>query len=176
MALLAFPGVIISIYEGNIDLFLAASVALGFASPLAWVFPLLTKPTMAVCLLWFVERREWRRLAIILGATLLIVVASAAVRPDLWVSYFAMLADNVHVSTGQEFGPLWLRMPAAGLLVVYATRTDRPWLVAIAAALVQPALELRSASVAVAAVSLWRSRTSGNGLGVLTHQLPSRLR
>ncbi len=161
LAVLAFPGIAVSLYEGNIDLFLAASVAVGIVSPIAWVFPLLTKPTMAVCLLWFAVRREWRALAVALGATTAIVLVSAALRPDLWTGYFAMLGDNARLPTGQELGPLWLRLPAAAILVVFAARTDRPWIVALAAALAQPLFGLRSASVALGAVYLWRHRPVG---------------
>jgi hypothetical protein len=158
LAVMAFPGVAISIYEGNIDLFLAASAAIGLLSPAAWAFALLSKPTMAVCLVWFMARGEWRKLAIALGITGAIALPTVILRPDLWVDYVVMLLDNLRLPTGQELGPLWIRLPLALVLTVVAARTDRPWLVGVAAALAQPLLGLRSATVAVAAVALWRWR------------------
>ena len=63
LLILALPPVAIDLYHGNIHLLLAVAVALGMRYPAAWSFVLLTKVTPGVGLLWFVVRREWRRLA-----------------------------------------------------------------------------------------------------------------
>ncbi|MBI3750681.1 MAG: DUF2029 domain-containing protein [Chloroflexi bacterium] len=63
LLVLAFPPVAIELYYGNINLLLAAAVALGFRYPATWAFVLLTKVTPGVGLLWFAVRREWRALA-----------------------------------------------------------------------------------------------------------------
>jgi hypothetical protein len=87
--------------------------------------------------------------------------------PEMWREWFAMLADNSAVATGQEFGPLWLRLPLAALTIAWAARAHRPWVAGLALAIAQPAFGLRSATVGlVAAVALWRRgrrRTHGRG-------------
>ena len=65
---------------GNISLLLAVAIVWGFRWPWTWAFVLLTKITPGVGLLWFALRREWRQLAIALGATA--AVAGGVVRPD----------------------------------------------------------------------------------------------
>ena len=60
--LLAFPPVALELYHGNIHLWIAAAIALGFRYPWTWGFVLLTKVTPGVGLLWFAVRREWRAL------------------------------------------------------------------------------------------------------------------
>ena len=94
LAALAFPGVAISLYLGNVDVFLAAGVAIALVSPAAWALVILTKPTLAICLLWFVFRRDWRALSIALGVTAAIAIPSIVLRPDLWTSWVTMLANN----------------------------------------------------------------------------------
>ena len=68
LALLLVP-VFVDLTVGNIHLLLGAAILLGFRWPWAWAFVLLTKVTPGVGLLWFAFRREWRSLAIALGAT-----------------------------------------------------------------------------------------------------------
>ena len=53
--LLALP----EIWGGNITILLAAAIVLGFSRSAAWAFPLLTKVTPGLGLLWFGVRREW---------------------------------------------------------------------------------------------------------------------
>jgi len=155
LAALAIPGVAVSLYLGNVDLFLAAFVAIAMVSPAAWAIVILTKPTMVVCLLWFVLRRDWRAAWIALGATAAIAVPSMALRPDLWVSWFQMLGNNATIPV-DEWGPVWLRLPIATVVIAVAASTSRPWLVGIAAAICQPVLGLRSMTVALAALAIAR--------------------
>ena len=54
---------------GNISLLLALAIVAGFSRPWTWAFVILTKITPGIGLLWFALRREWRSLAIALGAT-----------------------------------------------------------------------------------------------------------
>ena len=74
--ILAFPPVALELYHGNIHLWIAAAIALGFRYPWTWGFVLLTKVTPGVGLLWFAVRREWRALGIALGVTGAIVAVS----------------------------------------------------------------------------------------------------
>lgn len=132
---LAFPGTAIELYHGNIHLLMAAAIVLGFRHPWTWAFILLTKVTPGIGMLWFAVRREWRSLAIALGATALIVSVSFALMPQAWFEWFGYLSR----SKGIPFGPpLWLRLPLAAAVVIWGARTDRRWTVAVAAFLALP--------------------------------------
>jgi len=71
--LVLLPPVAMSIVIGQVDLLFAAAIVVGFRWPAAWALPILTKVTPGVGLLWFAVRREWRSLAIALGATATLV-------------------------------------------------------------------------------------------------------
>ena len=51
--LLALPPVALELYHGNIHLWIAAAIVLGFRYPWTWAFVLLTKVTPGVALVWF---------------------------------------------------------------------------------------------------------------------------
>ena len=90
---------------GNVSLLLAAAIVLGFRYPFTWAFVLLTKITPGVGLLWFVVRREWRQLAIALGATAAVVAVSFVLMPQNWVAWIDLLLAN----TGK--GGTWAAIP-----------------------------------------------------------------
>ena len=73
---LLFPFAAMEVAGGNVSLLLAAAIVLGFRWPAAWSIVLLTKITPGIGLLWFAVRREWRSLAIALGATAVIAAVS----------------------------------------------------------------------------------------------------
>ena len=50
------------LFVGQVHLFIAAAIVLGFRWPALWAFNILTKVTPGVGLLWFLVRREWRSL------------------------------------------------------------------------------------------------------------------
>lgn len=152
------PPVFIEVAVGNIHAFLAVAIVLGFRWPATWAFVLLTKVTPGVGLLWFAVRREWRSLAIALGATAAIVAVSFAIAPPLWSQWLDVLAGRSG-ATNSDLGwyvaiPLWIRVPAAAALVAWAARTDRRWLVPVAAVLAMPVLWPNSFAVAVGAIPL----------------------
>ncbi len=91
---LLIPITIIELEVGNIHFLLAAAVYLGFRYPAAWAFVLLTKVTPGVGLIWFVVRREWRSLAIALGATAAIAAVSFVTAPGHWVGWIESLLGN----------------------------------------------------------------------------------
>lgn len=149
------PFVPVELVYGNIHLLLAAAIVLGFRYPWTWSLVLLTKVTPGIGLLWFAARREWRNLAIAIGATLAIVAVSAAFAPDLWFQWFASLAGTEDaVSNNHVPIPLAVRLPIAAALVVWAARTDRPWVVPLAAMLALPTIWTNSLSMVVGALSL----------------------
>ncbi len=157
LAACAFVAIPMSLYQGNIDLLIAASVILGMRHPAAWSAAILLKATPVIGLLWFAVRREWRALAVAGIVTVLVALPTVILRPDLWADYARVLMDNAGADPHGFPIPLWVRLVAAAGLAVWAARTDRAWLIAIAVAVAQPSLSIRSASVAVAAIPLWRA-------------------
>ena len=81
-------------------------------------------------------------------------------RPGPWISWLT------HISTesNQAFNllpiPLAVRLPLAALLVVYAARTDRAWLLVPAVALSLPLLWVHGLAVLVSITPLVRRRAS----------------
>lgn len=144
LVVLAFPPVALELYHGNVHLLIAAAIVLGFRWPATWAFVILTKVTPGVGLIWFAARREWRRLGIALGATGALVAVSLLVDSSLWRAW--LTDDILKTATGtplDQFSlgiPLWLRLPAAAVLVAWGGRTDRPWTVPVAATLGLPIL------------------------------------
>jgi hypothetical protein len=159
LAVLAFPPVSVELYHGNVHLLIAAAIALGFRYPATWAFVLLTKVTPGVGLIWFLARREWRSLAIALGATGVLVAISLAIDGGLWSQW---IDKELLVSLRQPPDqpqlpiPLLVRLPAAALLVAWGGRTDRRWTVPAAAALAMPVLWFAALSVLAAIPALYR--------------------
>lgn len=153
---LAFPPVAIELYYGNINLLLAVTLVVGMTRPWAWSFVLLTKPTCGVGLLWFAARGEWRRLAIALGTTLAVVVASALVMPGVWQDWVALLLASAQQPPADTWLPIpiWMRLPAAGALVWWGARTDRPWTVPAAVTLALPVIWFAGLVILVAALRI----------------------
>jgi hypothetical protein len=148
--LLAFPPVALELYYGNINLLIAAAIALGFRYPAAWAFVLLTKLTPGVGLVWFAVRREWRRLAIALAVTLTLVLASVAIDGSLWRDWLSLLLQSGE-APAQAFGvSVAIRIPIAALIVAWGARTDRRWTVPVGAALALPGLWIAGLSVLAA--------------------------
>lgn len=149
---LAFPPVAIELYYGNINLLLAAAVVLGLTRPWAWTLILLTKPTCGVGLLWFAARGEWRRLMVASAVTLAIVLASAMLLPGLWRDWVGLLLASAQQPPADTWlaVPIWVRLPAAGALVWWGARTDRPWTVAAAVTLALPVVWFAGLAILVA--------------------------
>jgi hypothetical protein len=153
LVLLALPPVALELYHGNVHLLMAAAVALGFRHPWAWSFVVLTKVTPGIGLLWFAVRREWRALAVALGATIVVSLAAFIVAPHYWTEWIAATLSNIGLP--QHFSippPLPVRLPLAALLVIWGARTDRPWTVPLGATLALPILWVHGLTVALAAV------------------------
>ena len=162
---LALPFVSFEIYMGNIHILLAVAVLLGFRHPWTWSFVLLTKFTCGVGLLWFVVRREWRSLAVALGATASLAIASALIAPSLWpewVEYlFGAQAIDDGLSPNMVHVPLAMRMAAAALLVIWGARTVvDTWTVLVAVTLALPVLWTHGFAVLVGLVAELRRRST----------------
>ena len=158
LLVLAFPPVAIELYHGNLNLLLAAAVALGFRYPAAWAFAALTKLTPFVGVLWFAVRREWRSLGIAVGVSLAITVVSVALDGGVWGQWLDKLVSSAgQPAVGPNVPiPLWLRLPAAVVLIAWGARTDRRWTVLVGSMLAEPVLWVASFSMLAALPALSR--------------------
>lgn len=132
------------LWVGNIQLLLGCAFALSFRWPGTWSLPLLTKPTCGVGLIWYVARREWRNLALALGATSLVALASFALAPGLWFDWAAALAENATGTAPNAYdAPFWFvplapRLVVAAALVAWGARADRRWTLIVGTLLAMP--------------------------------------
>ncbi len=99
-------------------------------------------------------RREWRNLAIALGLTGAIVVASFAYAPGLWFEWPAYMATI----TPSDGVPLWVRVVVAAALVAWGARTDRPWTVVLAVTIATPRLYFMTPAMLVGLLYYVRPR------------------
>jgi hypothetical protein len=155
IALLLFP-VFVDLTVANIHLLMAAAIVVGFRYPWTWSLIVLTKITPGVGLLWFAFRREWRSLAIALGATAAVAAVSFVIRPDLWRAWFDLLVAASR-APDMEFIvpiPIWYRLPVAVGVLFWGARTDRRWTVPLASTIAIPVLELNAFAMLVAMVPL----------------------
>lgn len=145
LALLFLP-IPMELVAGNVHLVYAAVAVFGLRYPVLWVVPLVTKVTPGIGLLWFAVRREWRNLAIALGATAVLLAVSFVLTPDGWREWVALLlgSDAAPTETPGFFIPIPLpfRLAAAAAIVVWGAQTDRSWVLPIAMTLALPLLWL----------------------------------
>jgi len=150
------------ITTGNIHLLIAAAIVIGFRYPSAYAFPLLTKVTPGVAVLWFAGAGRWRTFAIALGSTAAVALVSFAIAPGAWFDWIELLAQSSTVPVPSEFGiipgPLWLRTLVGAALVIVGGRLNWRWTAPIAAAIALPVTWSSGMSVLVALVPLYRSR------------------
>jgi hypothetical protein len=169
--LLLFPPMLAELYLGNVNLLIALAIVIGIRWPAAWTFVLLTKITPGIGLLWFVVRKEWRSLGITLGATAIVAAASFVLAPGWWLEFRD--AMTVQASGALDVPPLAIqislpiRLAIAAAVIVFAARTDRAWLVPVAATIAAPALWWNVLVILLAAVPLCESRGLNRPLLVL---------
>lgn len=148
LAILSLP-IIYELFVGNIHLLIAAVVALGFTRPALWAFPLLSKVTPGVGVVWFAARREWRPMAIAIGVTAIAVALSVIVSPNAWSEWLAfMIADQ------GKSEALPLRLAVAFLLVAFAGLTDRRWLVPVGVLIAFPVVWVETWVVLLAIIRI----------------------
>ena len=151
--LLALP----EILGGNITLLLAVAVVAGFRFPGTWAFPLLTKVTPGVGLIWFGVRREWRALAIAAATTAGVVVLSFVSTPaGEWLEWIRVLAGNAGspIDSGSLPIPLVVRLPIAIVVIAWAARSDRRWLLPIGCLLALPVIWYGSLTLLLGVIPL----------------------
>jgi len=165
---LVFLPVPLELFHANVHLLLATVCVLGFEYPALWSIGLLTKVTPGVSLLWFVVRREWRSLAWALGATAAISAVSFVIAPSAWSDWLKFLTTSQETGAGSNdwysflFPPLWLRVVAAALLVVWGARTERRWVVPVATAVAMPVVWITTPAILVAIPRLRRKSVAAS--------------
>ena len=137
------------LFVGQVHLFIAAAIVLGFRWPSLWAFNILTKVTPGVGLLWFLVRREWRPLAIALGTTLAIAAVSFLLAPTAWFDWYAFLRGST--GSGEL---LYVRIAAAALIVVAGALTGRRWVIPVAVWLALPVVWIESWVILLAIIRL----------------------
>jgi hypothetical protein len=123
---------------GNVTIPMTAAIVAGMRRPGWWAAPILTKMTAGIGILWFAFRGEWRALAVGLGVTGAVALASFAVAPAQWTAFLSFATANAGTD---RFGPpivgppLPFRLAFAAAIIAVAARTDRPRLVPVACAI-----------------------------------------
>jgi hypothetical protein len=177
--LLLFPPTLAELYLGNVNLLIAFAIVIGFRRPAAWAVVLLTKTTPGIGLLWFAFRGEWRALAIALAATAGVAAGSFILAPHLWFEFRDALA--VQAGAAMDVPPLALqvslpiRLAIAVPILWFAARTDRAWLVPVAATIAAPAIWGNVLVIVVAAVPLAEGRGLTRPLVAFVRPLPDRV-
>lgn len=146
---------------GNIQVFLALAVYLGFRRPGTWAFVLLTKVTPGIGLVWFALRREWRALAEVAAVTGVLVLVSVLTNPDAWRGYSLLLSENPAPAPPPWNLSLWQRLPAAVAILVLGAWRGWRWTVPIGATIALPVFYTISPSMLVGVLpfvrrELWR--------------------
>ena len=133
---------------GNVIGFIAVCIVLGLRRPELWILPLLTKITGGLLgATWFAVRGEWRHLGRYALTALTVVGVSYAVAPGLWSDWVHFLRESGDGGYG-----LLVRFGVAAVLVIFAARTDRAWMLAPAVLLATPVIGGNSVIAFLAAV------------------------
>jgi hypothetical protein len=127
------------ILSGNVFWLLALATVLGFTRGSPWCVAAFTKVLPCLGPVWFLLRGEWRHLAGFVATAAVLLTASVALDPSLWRQWFDFLRDNAGDSPSMIYVPpvLW-RLPLAAVLLGYAARTDRRWLLPVSMLLACP--------------------------------------
>jgi hypothetical protein len=146
------------LWGGNITILMAAALVLGFRTSAAWAFPLLTKLTPGVGVIWYAVRREWVSFGIAVAATALAIAGAALVTPFLWSEWLALLVSSTDSSTvpGSIAVPLAVRLPLAVLVIAWAAHRGERWLLPVGVLLAMPVVWWGSLSMLTACVALRR--------------------
>ena len=159
---LAFPAVSHALWSGNIHFLMAAAAVLAVRRPVAWAFPLLTKVTPGVGILWHVARREWRALGVALGATAVVALASFALAPQLWADWLRVLTASSSEAPPNTLLPLPIvvRLGIAALIVLIGGVRGWAWTIPVAMVIAQPVFWTAGLAVLIAVVPLSRPRAA----------------
>lgn len=168
LAITFLPFVFRDLLVGNIHLMLAAAVVIGLRQPALWAFPILTKITPGVGILWFIARREWRNAMIAVGVATIIAGASFALAPNLWFEWLDRMRGDTGTAGDTYLLVLVARVAGAAALVFVAGLIGRAWLIPIAVLISLPILWPDSLALLLACFPLiaaeMRERTRGTNV------------
>jgi hypothetical protein len=143
---------------GNVYAFLGLAAVLGMRRPEFWAFPLLTKISPGLLgLLWFGVRGEWRQVARVMTASLVITGGSYLLDPTMWHEWFQFLA----VSRADDKSFLVARALVAAGAVVIAARWNKAWCLPLAMWLAAPVFSASSRDLAVLSAAVRLSNLGG---------------
>jgi hypothetical protein len=124
---------------GNINLMLATGVVLAMKHPAWWAFPILTKLTPGVGLLYAALRRDWRPVIVSIGLTAALVAASVALGPSPWSEWIGRLGANLsQAANPDEILPLPARLAFATSVITYGAWKGWTWTVVLGSGLALP--------------------------------------
>jgi hypothetical protein len=156
--LVALPPIFMSVALGQLDLVFAVVTVVGLRWPAVWALPILTKITPGVGLVWFLVRQEWRSLGLALGATALCAAVSAAIDPEAWRDWIALLSRMEFPALGGGLWflpvPLGLRLAIVVALIAWGAATDRRWVLPVGVCLAHPTVWLNTPTILVALLPL----------------------
>ncbi len=135
-------------------------MVLGLTVPVAWAGIALTKVTPGLGALWLAFRGRWADFGIALLATAVIAVLSFSADTALWGDWLSVVFNENPVG-GYAFTipvPLFVRLPIAIVVLWWAARTDRPWLVPMACILALPVIWLNGLSLLIGSAAIWGER------------------
>jgi hypothetical protein len=135
--------------NGNVYVLIAAAAVAGMRTPEFWAFPILSKVTTGVGVLWFAFRGEWRSLARASGATAIIAGVSYILAPDAWHAWATFLLSHTDGARDGRLGFV-LRCLVAVALVAWGARRNRAWLIAPAMVLAAPVSAVTTFTLLVA--------------------------
>lgn len=167
LAITFLPFVFRDLLVGNIHLMLAAALVLAFRWPALWAFPILTKVTPGIGVLWFAARSEWRQLTVAIGVTVGIAVASFFIDAALWEAWLARMREDSGTAGSPYLLILAIRAVVAMAIVVYAGWTGRAWLIPVAVLASLPILWPDSLALLLACFTLIGRQSDGRGAGWL---------
>lgn len=144
-----FPPLVWEFDVGNVNLFIAVAIWAGFRYPALWAVVILLKPPLALGLLWFAVRGEWRPLGVAISTTAAVAAASFAIAPGLWFDYVKTVPGFVDTAT--TVPAVWwpLRLVVATILVAWGARHAQHWSVALGAIMAHPLSSLSGWVVAL---------------------------
>jgi hypothetical protein len=143
--------------NANIFILLAVCAVLSIRHPGVLAFPLLTKITSGVGLMWFVARGEWWRVIQALGLTLTVVALSYVLTPSEWHAWVDFLFTHSGGTQDGSFSFLLRCLLAAGA-VAWGAKKNWPWLIAPAMVLASPVFALPTLTLLAAIPRLSKVR------------------
>jgi hypothetical protein len=135
--------------NGNIYILLAACAVLGLRRPGIWAFPILTKITGGIGLLWFAVRGEWKQVVQGVCMTVAIAGVSYLFSPSQWHAWLDFLLLHRDGTRDGSISFL-VRCSLAIALIVIGARKQWRWLMAPAMVLAAPALALTTLAILTA--------------------------